>query len=87
VEEAIQTAKGEAGLEQYEVRRYDAWYRHVRSSETATPRPGPTLHAGLAAPVQTPGDPLGVPRRHPLRAAPAGLLPDLLALPGTLILI
>jgi hypothetical protein len=32
VEEAIQTAKGDAGLDQYEVRRYDAWYRHVTLS-------------------------------------------------------
>ena len=32
VKEAIQTAKGNAGLDQYEVRRYDAWYRHVTLS-------------------------------------------------------
>jgi hypothetical protein len=32
VEEAIQTAKGDAGLDQYEVRHYDAWYRHVTLS-------------------------------------------------------
>jgi hypothetical protein len=32
VEEAIQTAKGDAGLDHYEVRRYDAWYRHVTLS-------------------------------------------------------
>src|SRR5262245_33463413 len=35
VEEAIQTAKGDAGLDQYEVRRYDAWYRHVTLSMLA----------------------------------------------------
>jgi SRSO17 transposase len=29
VEECFQTAKGEIGLDHYEVRRYDAWYRHV----------------------------------------------------------
>ena len=29
VEEAIQTAKGDAGLDQYEVRRWDAWHRHI----------------------------------------------------------
>jgi SRSO17 transposase len=29
VEECFQTAKGEVGLDHYEVRRYDAWYRHV----------------------------------------------------------
>ena len=29
VEECFQTAKDQVGLDQYEVRRYDAWYRHV----------------------------------------------------------
>jgi SRSO17 transposase len=29
VEESFQTAKGEVGLDHYEVRRYDAWYRHM----------------------------------------------------------
>jgi SRSO17 transposase len=29
VEESFQTAKDQVGLDQYEVRRYDAWYRHV----------------------------------------------------------
>jgi SRSO17 transposase len=29
VEECFQTAKTETGLDQYQVRRYDAWYRHV----------------------------------------------------------
>jgi SRSO17 transposase len=29
VEESFQTAKGEVGLDHYQVRRYDAWYRHV----------------------------------------------------------
>jgi len=28
-EECFQTAKTETGLDQYQVRRYDAWYRHV----------------------------------------------------------
>jgi hypothetical protein len=32
VEEALQTAKGDTGLDQYEVRRDDAWYRHVTLS-------------------------------------------------------
>src|SRR5215472_6162541 len=27
--ECFQTAKNEAGLDQYQVRRYDAWYRHI----------------------------------------------------------
>ena len=29
VEECFQTAKNETGLDQYQVRRYDAWYRHA----------------------------------------------------------
>ena len=29
IEESFQTAKGEVGLDHYQVRRYDAWYRHV----------------------------------------------------------
>jgi SRSO17 transposase len=29
IEECFQTAKTEVGLDQYQVRRYDAWYRHV----------------------------------------------------------
>jgi SRSO17 transposase len=29
VEECFQTAKDQVGLDHYEVRRYDAWYRHI----------------------------------------------------------
>jgi SRSO17 transposase len=29
IEEDFEQAKGEVGLDQYEVRRYDAWYRHI----------------------------------------------------------
>jgi SRSO17 transposase len=29
IEEVIEAAKGEVGLDQYEVRRWDGWYRHV----------------------------------------------------------
>lgn len=29
VEECVQTAKGQVGLDDYQVRRYDAWYRHI----------------------------------------------------------
>jgi SRSO17 transposase len=29
IEEGFERAKGEVGLDQYEVRRYDAWYRHM----------------------------------------------------------
>jgi SRSO17 transposase len=29
VECSFQQAKGETGLDHYQVRRYDAWYRHI----------------------------------------------------------
>ncbi len=29
VEDCFQTAKTEVGLDQYQVRHYDAWYRHI----------------------------------------------------------
>ena len=29
VEESFQVAKNECGLDHYQVRRYDAWYRHI----------------------------------------------------------
>jgi len=29
IEESFQSAKGEVGLDQYQVRRYDSWYRHI----------------------------------------------------------
>jgi hypothetical protein len=29
IEECFQTAKGQVGLDEYQVRRYDAWYRHI----------------------------------------------------------
>lgn len=29
VKECFQTAKTEVGLDHYQVRRYDAWYRHI----------------------------------------------------------
>ncbi|MGW3957926.1 IS701 family transposase, partial [Streptomyces sp. NPDC004752] len=29
IEESFQVAKNECGLDHYQVRRYDAWYRHI----------------------------------------------------------
>ena len=29
IESCFESAKGECGLDEYEVRRYDAWYRHI----------------------------------------------------------
>jgi SRSO17 transposase len=40
VEECFQTAKNECGLDHYQVRRYDAWYRHITLAMAA--------HAALA---------------------------------------
>lgn len=41
IEECFQAAKNECGLDQYEVRRYPAWYRHITLAMLA--------HAFLAA--------------------------------------
>ncbi|RSS64866.1 IS701 family transposase [Streptomyces sp. WAC07061] len=35
VEECFEAAKQEAGLDQYQVRKYDAWYRHITMSRLA----------------------------------------------------
>ncbi len=29
IEECFEEAKGQVGLDEYEVRRWDAWYRHI----------------------------------------------------------
>jgi SRSO17 transposase len=36
IEESFQTAKNETGLDHYQVRRYEAWYRHITLSMAAT---------------------------------------------------
>ena len=53
VEESFQTAKNEVGLDQYQVRRYDAWYAHITLSMAATassrhPRPRREARKGAA---------------------------------------
>lgn len=54
IEECFQTSKNEVGLDHYQVRRYDAWYRHITlvmlahafltitatTAEKGAPRPG-----------------------------------------------
>jgi SRSO17 transposase len=40
VECSFQQAKGETGLDHYQVRRYDAWYRHVTLAMLAKRLPG-----------------------------------------------
>jgi SRSO17 transposase len=47
IEECFQTAKNEVGLDQYQVRRYDAWYRHITLAMWA--------HAFLAATAASAG--------------------------------
>ncbi|OIJ85743.1 transposase [Streptomyces sp. MUSC 14] len=47
IEEAFQAAKNECGLDQYEVRRYPGWYRHITLAMLA--------HAFLAAMAATAG--------------------------------
>jgi hypothetical protein len=37
IEQCFEEAKGETGLDHYEVRRYDGWYRHITLSLLATP--------------------------------------------------
>ena len=29
IEECLEEAKGQVGLDQYEIRRWDGWYRHI----------------------------------------------------------
>jgi SRSO17 transposase len=42
VEECLATAKTETGLDQYQVRRYDAWYRHITLAMLAHAYPSVT---------------------------------------------
>ncbi|MFG2241638.1 hypothetical protein [Streptomyces sp. NPDC048734] len=48
IEECFQAAKNECGLDQYEVRRYVGWYRHITLAMLA--------HAFLAATARQPGE-------------------------------
>jgi SRSO17 transposase len=50
IEEGFEQAKGEVGLDQYEVRRYDAWYRHVTLALVAHAYLEVTRLRALAAP-------------------------------------
>ena len=45
VEETFQFAKNETGLDHYQVRRYDAWYRHITLSMLAAAFLAVTAHA------------------------------------------
>ena len=54
VEECFQAAKNETGLDHYQVRRYDAWYRHVTLSMLAHAYLAVTAATALRAPWQRP---------------------------------
>jgi len=59
IEETFQTAKGQVGLDQYQVRRYDSWYRHITLAMLAHAfLTITTAHAG-----QTAGEKGGLPDR------------------------
>jgi SRSO17 transposase len=65
VEECFEQAKGEAGLDEYEVRKWDGWYRHVTLSLLA--------HAYLSvltsvAESDRDAAKKGLPRRIPVRS-------------------
>jgi SRSO17 transposase len=61
VEESFQTAKNEVGLDQYQVRRYDAWYAHITLAmaaaaflvATRAAEADNQLKKGAAIPTQT----------------------------------
>jgi SRSO17 transposase len=51
IEECFQAAKNETGLDHYQVRRYDAWYRHATLSMLALAFLAVTREEGGPAPV------------------------------------
>ena len=55
IEETFQTAKGQVGLDQYQVRRYDSWYRHITLAMLA--------HAFLTVTTANAGRKRGQPSR------------------------
>jgi len=55
IEETFQSAKGQVGLDQYQVRRYDSWYRHITLAMLA--------HAFLTVTTAEAGAKRGLPAR------------------------
>ena len=55
IEETFQSAKGQVGLDQYQVRRYDSWYRHITLAMLA--------HAFLTVTTAEAGPKRGIPAR------------------------
>ena len=61
-EDCFAEAKGEAGLDHYQVRKYRAWYRHAACSTSARASPAPPTstsagHTGDAATKPPPANP------------------------------
>jgi SRSO17 transposase len=56
IEAGFEQAKGEVGLDQYEVRRYDAWYRHVTLALLAHAYLEVTRLSATAAPAEVAPD-------------------------------
>ncbi|GAA1579077.1 IS701 family transposase [Dactylosporangium maewongense] len=86
VEESFQTAKNETGLDQYQVRRYDAWYAHItlamaaaaflvitRAAEQARGDRARTRHADSVEQQRdtSPVHPTGLGRPAPHQSHPA----------------
>lgn len=66
IEECFPAAKNECGLDEYEVRRYPGWYRHIT--------PAMLAHAVLTAlAAQTGGDEKGLQKRISPRPTVAGI--------------
>jgi SRSO17 transposase len=66
IEQSLELAKGEVGLDQYEVRRWDGWYQHMTLALFALAYLGVLrahLHAPQSAAQQAPASPRH--RRHP----------------------
>jgi hypothetical protein len=53
IEECFQAAKNECGLDQYEVRRYVGWYRHITLAMLAHAFLAATAHRAREKGVQT----------------------------------
>ncbi len=75
IEESFEAAKGEVGLDHYEVRRWDSWYRHVtlallaHAFLTVTRAAAEERPAGGRAPTTPRPDPLDGARGAPLALA------------------
>lgn len=63
IEECFQSAKNEVGMDQYQVRRYDGWHRHITLAMLA--------HAYLAVTTAHPQNPERPGPPHPSRDPPS----------------